>query len=120
MFSIDLKSRVPIYEQLKNCTLELIMHGVLTEGMKLPSVRNLAKELGINPNTIQKAYQQMEVEGIINSFSTKGSFIAKQTMTNPFIRDRAIEKLKNSAYDVRLYGVELETALEAVRQSYEK
>ena len=75
MFILDLKSRVPIYEQLKNKTLELIMAGVLEQDSQLPSVRSLARELGVNPNTIQKAYQDMEKEGIIYSVAGKGSFV---------------------------------------------
>ena len=75
MFILDLKSRVPIYEQLKNKTLELIMAGMLEQDSQLPSVRSLARELGVNPNTIQKAYQDMEKEGIIYSVAGKGSFV---------------------------------------------
>ncbi len=75
MFILDLKSRVPIYEQLKNRTLELIMAGVLEQDSQLPSVRNLARDLGVNPNTIQKAYQDMEKEGIIYSVAGRGSFV---------------------------------------------
>ena len=75
MFILDLKSRVPIYEQLKNKTLELIMAGVLEQDSQLPSVRSLARDLGVNPNTIQKAYQDMEKEGIIYSVAGKGSFV---------------------------------------------
>ena len=75
MFILDLKSRVPIYEQLKARTLELIMAGVLQQDSQLPSVRSLARELGVNPNTIQKAYQDMEKEGVIYSVAGKGSFV---------------------------------------------
>ncbi len=75
MFILDLKSRVPIYEQLKNKTLELILAGVLEQDSQLPSVRSLARDLGVNPNTIQKAYQDMEKEGIIYSVAGKGSFV---------------------------------------------
>ena len=75
MFILDLKSRVPIYEQLKAKTLELIMAGVLGQDSQLPSVRSLARDLGVNPNTIQKAYQDMEKEGIIYSVAGKGSFV---------------------------------------------
>ena len=75
MFILDLKSRIPIYEQLKNKTLELIMAGILEQDSQLPSVRSLARELGVNPNTIQKAYQDMEKEGIIYSVAGKGSFV---------------------------------------------
>lgn len=75
MFILDLKSRVPIYEQLKARTLELIIAGVLQQDSQLPSVRSLARDLGVNPNTIQKAYQDMEKEGVIYSVAGKGSFV---------------------------------------------
>ena len=77
MFDIDLMSRVPIYEQLYRKVIELILKGVLTEQEKLPSVRSLATELSVNPNTVAKAYSLLERDGIIYSLSGRGSFIAK-------------------------------------------
>lgn len=82
MFNIDLTSRVPIYEQLYKKTVELVMKGVLKEQAQLPSVRSLAKELGVNPNTVSKAYQQLERDGIIYSVSGRGSFISKINHTS--------------------------------------
>ena len=79
MFDIDLMSRTPIYEQLYNKIVELIIKGVLTENSQLPSIRALAKELGVNPNTVVKAYNQLENDGIIYSLTGRGSFIAKVT-----------------------------------------
>lgn len=77
MFDIDLMSRVPIYEQLYRKVIELILKGVLTEQEKLPSVRSLATQLGVNPNTVAKAYTLLERDGIICSLAGRGSFIAK-------------------------------------------
>ncbi len=77
MFDIDLMSRIPIYEQLYRKVIELILKGVLTEQEKLPSVRSLATELGVNPNTVAKAYSLLERDGIIYSLAGRGSFIAK-------------------------------------------
>lgn len=77
MFDIDLTSRVPIYEQLYKKTVELVMKGILQENAQMPSVRSLAKELSVNPNTVAKAYSQLERDGIIYSVGGKGSFIAK-------------------------------------------
>lgn len=76
MFMLDLKSRVPIYEQLKNRMNQLIAAGILQQDSQLPSVRSLAKELGVNPNTIQKAYQDLERDGVIYSVAGRGSFVA--------------------------------------------
>lgn len=77
MFSIDLMSRVPIYEQIYKKVIELIINGTLKENDQIPSVRSFAKEAGVNPNTVSKAYQELERNGIIYSLSGRGSFIAK-------------------------------------------
>lgn len=77
MFDIDLMSRMPIYEQLYRKVTELVLKGVLKENDKLPSVRNLAMELSVNPNTVAKAYTLLERDGIIHSLAGRGSFIAK-------------------------------------------
>ena len=94
MFILDLKSRVPIYEQLKTRTLELIVAGVLQQDSQLPSVRSLARDLGVNPNTIQKAYQDMEKEGIIYSVAGKGSFVNDIIRAKEKEKDAAAENLK--------------------------
>ena len=80
MFDLDLQSRTPIYEQLYKKTIELIIKGVLKENEQLPSVRSLAKEIGVNPNTVAKAYQELERNKIIYSVSGRGSFIVKSVL----------------------------------------
>ena len=65
MIQIDLQSRVPLYEQLQEQIIRLSMLGILDENQQLPSVRALAREVGVNPNTVAKAYQQLEQQGII-------------------------------------------------------
>ena len=65
MFDIDLQSRTPIYEQLYKRVVELTVKKQLRPGDKLPSVRELAKSLGVNPNTVSKAFQNLEHDGII-------------------------------------------------------
>ncbi|MGL5439311.1 MAG: GntR family transcriptional regulator [Filifactoraceae bacterium] len=77
MFNIDYKDRRPIYEQLVHNIKSSIINGIITEDEQLPSVRQLSIQLAINPNTIQKAYTQLEQQGIIYSVKGKGSFIAK-------------------------------------------
>ena len=63
MFSIDLSSRVPIFEQLYNNVVRLISLGVLAPNDKLPPVRTLATKLSVNPNTVSKAYKLLESDG---------------------------------------------------------
>lgn len=75
MFELDLRSRSPIYEQLVDKIKELIINNVLKPDEQLPAVRVLASELTINPNTIQKAYRELEHLGYIYSVPGKGSFV---------------------------------------------
>ncbi len=77
MIKIDPRSSTPIYEQIELGIKELIMKGALKQGEKLPSVRELASMLTINPNTISKAYGELEREGIIETLRGKGTFISE-------------------------------------------
>jgi len=81
MFDLDTRSRKPIYEQLVDKLKELIINEVLKPDEQLPSVRHLAQELTINPNTIQKAYRELENQGFIYSQKGKGSFVHPQQET---------------------------------------
>lgn len=74
MFQLDLKSRKSIYEQVVDNLKELIMTGVIKPEEKLPSVRDLSKQLTVNPNTIQKAYRSLEVQGYIYTVAGLGTF----------------------------------------------
>lgn len=94
LFSIDLTSRVPIYEQLYKKTVELVIKGVLSEQIQMPSVRSLAKDLGVNPNTVAKAYTQLEHDGVIYSVGGRGSFIAKINHDN--LKKYAFEDFDNA------------------------
>jgi len=76
MIIIDYKDSRPIYEQVVERFQVLMLKGVLQPDSQLPSVRNLAMELSINPNTIQRAYAELERRGFIYSVKGKGSFIA--------------------------------------------
>lgn len=78
MISINYRSALPLYEQVKESFIKLIMTGAIKPDEQLPSVRELAVELAINPNTIQRAYREMESEGYIFTVSGKGCFVAKQ------------------------------------------
>jgi GntR family transcriptional regulator len=91
MFELDIRSRQPIYEQLVEKLKELIMNNILKVDEQLPSVRTLAQQLTINPNTIQKAYRELEREGYIYSVPGKGSFVSEATS---IINTEKLEKVK--------------------------
>ena len=85
MFQIDTMSRIPIYEQLVEQVEYFVLNGILKEGEQIPSVRNLSVQLSINPNTIQKAYFELDKRGIIRSAPGRGCFIteaAKETLSS--------------------------------------
>ena len=90
MIVLDLKDSRPLYEQIVERFQHLILCGVLPEDEKLPSVRNLAMELSINPNTIQKAYGELERNGFIYSVKGRGNFVA----ANNGLREAKKEDIK--------------------------
>ena len=76
MLILNYRDSRPIYQQIKDGLRKLILTGAIAADEKLPSVRSLATELAINPNTIQRAYAELESEGVIYSVAGKGSFAA--------------------------------------------
>ena len=80
MILLDYKDRRPIYEQVVSKFEELMLLGAMKENEPLPSVRSLEMELSINPNTIQRAYVELERQGYIYTVKGKGSFVADNTV----------------------------------------
>ena len=79
MFSLRLQGGIPLSEQLEARIAELIISGEMAENEKLPAVREVAKALTINPNTVQKTYRQLEQRGLIYSLPGKGSYVAERS-----------------------------------------
>lgn len=77
MIQLNYRDSKPIYEQIKEGLRRLVVTGALSAGEKLPSVRELASQLAINPNTIQRAYRELENEGYIYTLVGKGTFVAE-------------------------------------------
>lgn len=102
MFRINQRSAQPIYEQILENVENLIISGALLKDEQLPSVRSVAKDLAVNPNTIQKAYGLLEERGIIYSRPGRGSFVAvdgselkEQRLPQAFSQlDQAVDVLK--------------------------
>ncbi len=119
MISIDNRSRIPIYEQLVNGFKLQIMNGVLQADDQLPSVRQLAQELTINPNTIQKAYRELERLGYTYSVPGKGSFVNKvgDTMQKERITmlSESLEKIVQELLFLGLTKEEIIEKIESMR-----
>ena len=107
MIPITLNSRDPrpIYLQVKESLRQLIISGVLTPESKLPSVREIAGTLAINPNTIQRAYRELEAEGFIYSIPGKGSFVSPSREISGEELRRRWEDLDHAVRELRFLGV---------------
>ncbi len=107
MFTIDLQSRIPIYEQLYKKIMSLVMKGVLKKGDQLPSVREMAKTLSVNPNTISKAYNELERDGIIYSLAGRGSFVGD--IDNEKIISEKLKAFDEAVDNAFAVGIDAET-----------
>lgn len=105
MIQINYHDSRPIYEKVKDSLRQLILSGALPEGDRLPSVRELAVSLTINPNTIQRAYRELEQEGYIVSVPGKGSFVAPGGGARAARMAELKEKLSALAAEFEAVGV---------------
>ncbi len=78
MFIVNFQSRVPVYQQIYDNVIRLVSMGIICPNEKLPAVRRLATDLGVNPNTVAKAYQMLESNGYIYTVTGKGSFVSEK------------------------------------------
>ena len=97
MISIDYQDKRPLYEQIVEKVQHLIVKGILTKDEKLPSVRTLAIELSINPNTIQRAYAELEQGGFIYTVKGRGNFVSNK---DSWIADEKSSLLDNIRSDI--------------------
>ncbi len=111
MISIDITGRTPIYEQICRAICGEIARGILAENDKIPPSRVLAQQLGLNPNTVTKAYSILERDGIIYTLAGKGSFIAAQDGKAISALTREFEQ---SARETMNAGVPAETLCEII------
>ncbi len=111
LFTMDYKSSLPIFEQIYRSVVRLGAAGAFGEKGQLPSVRAVAKELGVNPNTVQKAYAMLERDGVIYSLPGKGSFLAKPEAVWEKRRREALEQARHALQDALEAGVSREELL---------
>lgn len=117
MIIIDYKDTRPIYEQIVEKFKTMILKGVLQPDEQMPSVRNLAMELSINPNTIQKAYAQLEREGFIYTVKGRGNFIAG---TENLLQERkrdCMEKILTLVEEAAEYGISREEIILGIQRA---
>lgn len=104
MISINPRDPRPIYLQIKEGLCRLILSGAVKTGERLPSVRELAGQLAINPNTIQRAYRELENDGFIYSVSGKGSFAAALAEVDAGRRSAKEQEFRAAAQELLRLG----------------
>ncbi len=120
MILIDYKDRRPLYEQIVEKLSDLMVRGVLAQDSQLPSVRSLATELSINPNTIQRAYAELERQGYIYSVKGRGSFVAENHQIRAKKQVEIWQQLALLVEDARSAGVTMEAFQAQVAQNYKQ
>ena len=121
MFLVNPKSKQPLYEQLVEQLRRQLFLGAAGAGQALPSVRQLATELGVNPNTVQKAYRRMEAEGMIVSVPGKGSFISDDLADMlKKQRDEQLEKTRQQIRTCREMGLDRDAIKKLTDEGYKE
>ena len=111
MIELDYRDARPIYTQIVDAFREQTISGILNPGDRLPSVRDLATQLTINPNTIQRAYRELEAQGWIASVPGKGSFIAGIPACTPEKREALLKEFDKLTVQLLAHGVPREELL---------
>lgn len=115
MINLDYKSGASLHEQIEAEIKSLIVGGVLKADEQLPSVRELSISLTVNPNTVQRAYKQLEQDGFIYSIKGKGSFVASVSKDESARRRNEImEELTKVARELAFLGAEKEDIVSAI------
>jgi len=120
MIQLDYSDTRPLYEQIKDKIKALIIRNILSANEQLPSVRDLAANLTLNPNTIQKAYRDLEQEGYIYSVRGKGNFVAE--ISQQLKEDKRMQlkgQLVELLTEMQQVGISLQMALAWVQAAYE-
>ncbi|HBT47900.1 MAG TPA: GntR family transcriptional regulator [Peptococcaceae bacterium] len=121
MFQLDFRDRRPLHQQIKDQVKKLIITGVLQPDEQIPSVRELAQMLAVNPNTIQRAYKELEGEGYIYSIRSKGNFVARRDLAAPNPRrEELLRGLERTVAELMYLQEPLENLIEIIRAIYKK
>ncbi len=118
MITIDYKSRLPVYEQIKNQIMTLIQIGVLKPDSQIPSIRSLSQETGVNVNTVKRAIQDLEDMGVIYSVPGKGSFVNENAFANTRIKEKAIDEIRHAIVSAIPKGITKEDMAEIIEQIF--
>lgn len=119
MFILDKLSRQPIYEQMIDQVEKMILQGVLKPGDPLPSVRQLSMEISVNPNTLQKAYAELDRRGICFSSPGNGRFVSEDAETAiQNSRRQGLNQLEVLVGELAMAGIDKDTVMDVVVRAY--
>ena len=119
MFQLDYMDHSPLYEQIMEKVKALIISGALKPDERIPSVRELAQSLTINPNTIHKAYKELEVEGYIYSVRAKGSFVTPiNRKINQARKDDLLLELEKLISELAYMNIPKEQLISRIEELY--
>ena len=118
MFEINYRDSRPIYEQIKDGLRKLLINGAISKDAKLPSVREMASSMSINPNTIQRAYRELESEGYIYSVPGKGSFAAGTGGIDEKLKMKMKDKIVEVTTELKVMKVDKDTVIGWIEEVY--
>lgn len=118
MIALNQTSRTPIYQQIIQQVLAQIACGLLRQNQQLPGVRSMAIDLGINPNTVMKAYAELERDGYIYSIAGKGSFVAETEQSPNLLHQKKLDEIKESLASSLPFGVTKDELMAIVEALY--
>ena len=116
MVHLDHRDVRPLYAQIMDSYREQIAAGILRPGEKLPSVRELAAELAINPNTIQRSYRQLEMEGWIVTVPGKGCFVGSDQRAAELEKQRLLKEFDQAVVGLQAFGISRDTLIARIRK----
>lgn len=122
MFRIDNQSRQAVYEQIAQQVEKYVLSGILTSGEKMPSVRKLSVELNVNPNTVQRAYTELERGGVIVTAPGRGAFVSDSgaTVLREVRRKEYLKKLEEVLMELKISNVKKKQILAIVDKAFEE
>ena len=120
MILLDYRDKRPIYEQVVEKLERLIVSGGLEPLTKMPSVRSLAMELSVNPNTVQRAYAQLEQDGYLYTVSGRGTFVTAENEWRENKQGKVLKEWKNMTLQAKEAGIGMEQLQKTLQEVFEE
>lgn len=120
MIIVNGQSRTPIYQQIIEQVLAQIASGLMRQDDPLPGIRTMAKDLGINPNTVVKAYTELERDGFVYSLTGKGYYVSTPKQDHSELTSQKLSEIRKTIEYVKHFGVTEKTLIELIKTTYKE